>query len=470
MKLRTVFFLVLLSHLLPMTAQDRQTILSTGLTLVEITTVDGEQPSCDYVRHPSGCYGKSISNMTKVPGRLTITKGETMVYDSGDYQEDVSGMTVRIRGNASAWDFYPPPYKIKLQKKADLLCRNNDDVYKDKNWLLLRDVELRTMIGFKAGELAGVQWTPGYEYVNVIFNDDYQGVYILMESVRRNPDCRLNVSKTGFVFEYDQYWWNTELYVESTIEETPMNYTFKYPEEEDMTEAQLSYFTDLMSRVEQSVVDGTYPDYIDVESFARWMLVRDIIGCRDGTGANYYLTKYDNTSSSKIMMGNLWDLDGCLINYGEWDGAHNHFFFKVLFEPDCANKAFVETYIRLWEELSPTLFDDMERWLDHLNNSSEGEALTKSLELALHQYDKKAKSVNYCVVVSQKWFRIRKEWMTEAVAELKAIVSGISPVTKTDPSLQEQIYRIDGRRIQHEMPGLNIIRNHDGTIQKVLKK
>ena len=470
MSRRTVFFMVFLGHLLPMMAQDRQTILSTGLTLVEITTVDGEMPTCDKVRHPSGCYGKSIANMTKVPGRLTITKGEKVVYDSGDYQEDVSGMTVRIRGNASAWDFYPPPYKIKLQKKADLLFRGNEDKYKDKNWLLLRDVELRTMIGLKVGEMASLQWTPACEYVNVIFNGDYYGVYILMESVRRNPDCRLNVDKTGFIFEYDQYWWNTGLYVESTIEQTPMNYTFKYPEEEDMTDQQLAYFTDLMARVEQSVLDGTYPDYIDVDSFARWMLVRDMIGCRDGTGANYFLTKYDDTDASKIKMANLWDLDGCLINYGEWDGAHDHFFFKRLFEPDCPNKAFVETYIRLWEELSPTLFDDMEKWLDRLNNSDEGESLTKSLDLAFQQYDKKAKSVDYCVVVSQKWFRIRKEWMTEAVAGLKAVVSGISPVTKPDSFQQEQIYRIDGRRIQHEMPGLNIIKNHQGWTKKVYKK
>ena len=262
MSRRTVFFLVFLGHLLPMMAQDRQTILSTGLTLVEITTVDGEMPTCDKVRHPSGCYGKSIAKMTKVPGRLTITKGENVVYDSGDYQEDVSGMTVRIRGNASAWDFYPPPYKIKLQKKADLLCRGNEDKYKDKNWLLLRDVELRTMIGLKVGEMAGLQWTPACEYVNVIFNGDYYGVYILMESVRRNPDCRLNVDKTGFIFEYDQYWWNTGLYVESAIEPTPMNYTFKYPEEEDMTDQQLAYFTDLMARVEQSVLDGKQTSFI----------------------------------------------------------------------------------------------------------------------------------------------------------------------------------------------------------------
>ena len=38
-------------------------------------------------------------------------------------------MILKIRGNHSAYS-EKKPYKIKLQKKADLLLRNNDDVYK----------------------------------------------------------------------------------------------------------------------------------------------------------------------------------------------------------------------------------------------------------------------------------------------------------------------------------------------------
>ena len=39
-------------------------------------------------------------------------------YDSGDYVDGESGMTLKIRGNTSAWQLRKP-YKIKLQKKAD---------------------------------------------------------------------------------------------------------------------------------------------------------------------------------------------------------------------------------------------------------------------------------------------------------------------------------------------------------------
>ena len=72
-----------------------------------------------------------------------------------------------------------------MQKKADKLCSGND-LLKDKNWLLLRVDNMNTVIGLKASELLNMQWTPRYELINVVFNDDYRGLYLLMESVERS--------------------------------------------------------------------------------------------------------------------------------------------------------------------------------------------------------------------------------------------------------------------------------------------
>lgn len=58
-----------------------------------------------------------------------------------------------------------------------------------------------------------MQWTPAYEYVNVMINGKYQGLYMLLESVERDDDCRINVSKNGYIFEYDMYWWKEDYYV-----------------------------------------------------------------------------------------------------------------------------------------------------------------------------------------------------------------------------------------------------------------
>lgn len=450
-------------------AQSRQTFLDLGMPLVEITTVNGEEPTFRGITHPPGCNGKTITQVTKVPGRVKITIGNEVVYDSGDYEEDLSGMKIRIRGNASAWDYIAESYKIKLEKKADLLRRGDDEKYKDKNWLLLRDIEMRNAIGFMVNSLMGIQWTPAYEYVNVFFNDDYLGLYMLTESVRRNTDCRLNVDKTGFVFEYDQYWWNEDVYVESSLGYEPLNYTFKYPKPEEITTEQLDYFKEMVSKMEQSINDGTYPEYIDMDSFVRWILGRDILGCWDGTGSNYFLTKYDNTDNSKVTMANMWDLDGSFVESDDWDGAHDHFLFKPLLDPTHEHsKAFIDAYTQLWDKISPTIFDTIINRLEDYNNSKEAEAMSMAWYYDLTKYDKTVHDVNYFVKVAQKWFRNRKEWLTEAIGNLKSSTTGIRPVKLA--CQPEQIFTLDGRPRDKVQPGLNIIRRKNGSWRKVMLK
>lgn len=445
----------------------RQQLVEAGLPIVEIITVDGEEPTCDYVRPEDPVNnGKSIANPTKVPGRIVITKDNNLLYDSGDYLEDVSGMTIRIRGNATAWE-PQKPFKIKLQKKADLLQRGNDEKYKDKNWLLLRELRLHTKVGYKINELIGLQWTPAYEYVNVMMNGEYMGLYMLTESVRRNPDCRLNVDNTGFIFEYDSYWWNEDVYVKSSIETLPSNYTFKYPSPEDITDQQLDYFTDMISIVEESLYDGTYPQYIDMDSFAAWILAHDILGNWDGAGSNYFLTKYDNTENSKIMMANLWDLDGIFVNENKWDAAHHDFFFGPLLDPNNESKEFINTYIRKWEEISSTIFDECIAYLEDYNNSEEAVALTASIALDNKRWGTNYKAVEHSVLTAQRWLSSRKEWMTTAVANLKAETSGITSLDAN--SRQKQIYTLDGRRIDESQMrnGIYIVRK-DGKTSKIV--
>ena len=101
-------------------------IQALGLPVVTIVTVGGEEPTCEYVEHPEGMAGYGTRNATKVPGRLTITLGKEVLYDSGPYEKNVGGMRIKIRGNSSA---YPrkKPYKVKLEVGADLLLRGDEE-------------------------------------------------------------------------------------------------------------------------------------------------------------------------------------------------------------------------------------------------------------------------------------------------------------------------------------------------------
>ena len=396
--------------------QTRQMTLSEligkGLPVMYVETVDRVEPTCDTVYAPAGCWGATI-NSDKVPGRLVmynrIAGIDSVLYDSGDYEKNVSGMTIKVRGNTSATSEAKKPYKIKLQKKRDLLFRGVDSVYKDKDWVLLKDPYLLTNTAFRVSEMVGMTWVPGHRYVNVVINDVYQGIYLLTESVERNPDCRINVDKnSGFIFECDLYWWNEDIYVLSN-ERPSYNYTFKYPDNDDITEEQLAYAQQMVRDYEASLTKSNYPDLIDVSSFAAWCLVHDIEGTKDGGGCNRYYSKYDTTAESKIMMPVAWDFDLAERTPGQWSRIHQ-VYMKKLFNN--ANRAYVWEYIRRWCLMRDTYLADVQSYYSKFVNSPEGQALQTCYHL-----DNEAWNTDH-------WFQnqatFRRQWLQNRFAWLDA--------------------------------------------------
>lgn len=394
-------------------------IVAIGLPVLCFETVDGELPTCDYVSAPAGCMGATIANATKVPGRLVIYQRleglDSIVYDSGDYEKDVSGMTIKLRGNTSAYDA-KKPYKIKLQKKSDLLLHDNDAIYKDKEWLLLKDDYLTTIVGFKVNELVGMVWTPQYRFVNVVINNDYRGPYLLCESVKRNTDCRLNVDKSGFIFEFDPYWWNEDVYVSSGSSPS-YNYTFKYPDPDDILPEQLEYMQALVLDFEKSVKDGTYSSMIDVASFAKWCLVHDITGTQDGGGANLYYSKYDTTALTPIVMPLTWDFDMSERTSGAWSRSHTNHMTKLF---NSSNRAFVREFVNAWVKVRGTLENDISSFLRTFSWSSDGVALQASLDLHTLVYGNTV-TVTTFVAWHNYWYSERKPWLDNAIMPMNPL-------------------------------------------------
>lgn len=425
-------------------------LLNTGLPLVQIETVDGVLPTCDFVSAPEGCWGSGITNKTKVPSRMTIQKGTEMIYDSGDYVKDKSGLTIAIRGNSSAYSA-KKPYKLKLQKKADLLMRGDDKTYKDKQWLLLKDdwsISLCSMIGWKVGELVGLQWTPKFQFVNVTINGDYKGVYMLAEAVKEKAG-RLDIDvDSGYIIEYDAYWWNEDLSLDqgAYYSYAPMRYTFKYPDSEDITNEQLDYIQQNINNVEAAIADGTYPDYIDIESFATWLLTHDILGTADNGGSNIYLTKYDNTEDSKLTMANLWDLDTIMKIEDSWATIHimRGYYFYWLFLND--NKAFAKAYVDKWNELSPTFVNQISSFLDDFAASDEAKALDLSRTLDGQRWNIVSRNVENEVEAAKTWFTNRKTWLDEHVAEID-LSTDINKLTSKKEASSQPVYHLSGYRM-----------------------
>lgn len=364
-----------------------------GLKVIHIETENNEEPECEFAEAPEGCMGMTSINAKKVKCRIYITlKGDTL-YDSGMFEKNQSGATIKINGNTSAYFAIPGnyPYKIKLQKKADLLNRNNER-FDDKEWRLINDgYTLNTIIGLKISELLQFSWTPAYTPCNVFINGDYRGCYLLIESVKRNKDCRINVDKTsGYIVERDPYWWKENRFFTTNYFASSKGYrwTWKYPDEDDVLPEQEDYITQFINDTEQSILNGTYSNYIDIKSFAKWILAHDILGSKDSGGTNLYVAKYDDTPNSLLEMPVLWDFDSNFrMEPGEFSKCHNNagdFYFYNLFNN--TNNSFTSKYKELWLQIKPTLLSTITQYILSITDSEYGRALESSRMLHYNRW------------------------------------------------------------------------------------
>lgn len=428
---------------------DMATLRTTVLPVLDIVTVGGEEPTYEEVSAPEGAFGKSITNATKVKARMVMVVGADTLYDSGPYAEDKSGLTIKVRGNTSAY-YDIKPYKLKLEKKADLLHRGNDTKYKDKHWILLAETAPNTPLGFTLSSLVGMDWTPGWEFVNVVLNGQYRGLYLLCEQVRRNADCRIDVDEqTGYIIEHDAYWWNEPVWFQSV---TGRKYTFKYPDSEDVTQAQVDYISGAVSRFEESIADGSYPQYIDVRTFAAWLLAHDIMATQDSGGANLYFSKYDDTPQSVFRACVLWDFDTSFRTSGTWSRLHTdpYSFFNSLFSSP--NPEFQQTYVALWNEWSPWLFGKLNQWLSDFSISSQLRAIERSSNWTQQVYNYTDASWTIQLYLLNRRLKAQREWLQESVDSLSIHTS----VTATAGYKEGDapVYDLSGRRLTAPRRGL----------------
>lgn len=393
-----VILLILLFQVLPIIKiQGQPNITWPSLPVLNIETVDGVMPTRTIVSAPEGCTGVSITDNDYIPGRMTMTLNGNDFYDSGDYIKGESGMRIKIRGNSTGAYLNQFPYKIKLSKKYDLLRRNYKE-FKHKEWLLMsmytwnsemtnQESNILNIAGSIVSKIVHKEWVPEYDFVNVVINEQYQGMYYLMEAVEKG-DKRINIDDTGFLLEHDTFWWNEVLYFKTDYQNYATGYTYKYPDEDDVTDSIQTVLKDYLNEFEKVLyANGDISKYIDMESFAKWILIHDILGSTDEAGCNRFICKHDmnkdNVYSSKIEMGPAWDFDSSFKSKG-WSNIHQSsswFYYSKLFE----RKDFQQIYYHLWQVIRPTILSAIQEGFDEVWNKY-GDVFDESMKIHQTKY------------------------------------------------------------------------------------
>ena len=176
-------------------------------------------------------------------------------------------------------------------------------------------------------------YAPRTRYVEVMLNDEYQGIYVLTEKIKRDAN-RVDISKLkptdisgpnlsgGYIIKIDKTTGNDS---ESFISNFPpvthdngqvIRLLYDYPKAEDLVQVQKNYIKAYIDSFETALhaTDFTTPNgyrrFANVPSFIDYFIVNEWSKNVDGYRFSTYLTKPKITQNGgKLIMGPVWDYD-----------------------------------------------------------------------------------------------------------------------------------------------------------------
>lgn len=262
-----------------------------------------------------------------VPDGYMGDYSDTVLSDTDELQLDY----IRGRGNIT-WTADKKPYKIKLDKKEELLGMG-----KNKHWALLAnrfDVSLlRNRLACYVGERLGFEYTPKMLPVDLVMNGEYQGSYFLSETVRI-AGSRVDIDELtpednseselsgGYLLALDPIYYVNEIDMHNTNNtRRGVTFWFENPEFYNQdgdaagTTEQKEYIVNYLNSVEEAIFSDDfrnsegklYSDLMDIKSAADFWWAQEFFINDDAfTTTSNYLYKKRN---EKLYWGPLWDFD-----------------------------------------------------------------------------------------------------------------------------------------------------------------
>ncbi|NLA52910.1 MAG: hypothetical protein GX858_00930 [Clostridiales bacterium] len=239
------------------------------------------------------------------------------MYDSGAANKlsDTPAVTslarIRYRGNYSR-RYHKKSFSVSLvmpdgvsdnlQSLAGLASHNEwvlDGLWIDRT-------QLRNYLAYNvAGEVMG--YAPNVRFVEMILNDEYQGVYLLVEPVTRGKG-RLDLRKTeagkditSFIVRWDRA---------NKGDQKLNNFTFytyrsdlsaldvRYPGKQNFTPGRMNYIEQSVSKIEKTLYSADLSDprdgyrkYLDLDSFAHYFILNEFFRNTDAGRYSTFLYK-----------------------------------------------------------------------------------------------------------------------------------------------------------------------------------
>lgn len=356
------------------------------------------------------------------------------------------GIEIKGRGNAT-WAYPKKPYRIKLNKKADLFGMGAN-----KHWVLLANYRdrafSRTALAFDLSEHMGLP-TPQSVFVKVVLNGQDIGVYQLCEQIRvgetridimdwedevENEEDLSSLTSAngyditgGFLIELNGYY--DEISQFKTEHNVPL--TVKSPEYLNTNSEMFNYLVEYIQDFEDAVFSETfindkgqhYSDLFEVEDLVNYWVVNEFLGNLDsGRWSSTYM--YKDIGGDKFHMGPVWDFDSSIGNYhghhtqcpaNQWVKGRQGTWYTQLYR----DRTFVEKlYNRYWENRD---------YLESLIDKAKDYYLALYPEaMADHEYWDIPTTYQYDTQVVVDWLEDRLAFMDEQFATVDTAYASLN--------------------------------------------
>jgi len=208
------------------------------------------------------------------------------------------------------------------------------DLPEENDWILYGPYPdkslMRNVLIYELARKMG-RYAPRTKYCEVILDNEYIGVYVLIEKIKRDNN-RVDISKLspndttgdnltgGYILKIDRWegaGWTSE-YVPNVY------FEYEYPDDDEIVPMQKSYIQSFINTFEDSLFNlstlnnTALINTIDFESFIDYIILNELSKNADGYRLSTYLYKNKDSNDGRINMGPIWDYDLAFGNYCEF--------------------------------------------------------------------------------------------------------------------------------------------------------
>lgn len=415
----------------------------------EIKTEDGEEFNTHLPLISIETGGQAIPGEARdgstIQANIKIFDDEQKNNYLSDTPKQETLANIRYRGNSSM-EFDKKGYLLKCIKENG---KENEisplGMAEHDEWVLhgpfLDKTLIRNYMWYNISSEI-MEYAPATRFCELFVDGEYQGVYVLVESISRGENGRVDIDKykggdpfTSYIIRLDRGS-STEIKNINNFTKYTRNIgkTLKinivYPGKDSLTPQLNKYVSDDLSKFEKALYSfdyKKYDQYIDVDSFVDYFIINEFTQNYDAGNLSTYLYK-DVRGKFKFC---VWDFNNACENYRENLLANIDFDIQnaVWFEMLIKDSEFVNKIIDRYKELRKTYLNE-EYLLNYINQTIAylGDAKNRNFEVWGYTFEpendlfpegRKIGSFEQAVSQYKDFIIKRGKWLDENIEQLK---------------------------------------------------